>query len=509
VINIKPTVPYHPESMTVLVLDDQDPIRKAIRRILVAMGFGNVLECTDGSEAIKLLGKNQIDLVVADIYMRKISGFQVLKRIRAQNFGADIPVIIVTGEGSKEDIVKAADLGADDYILKPFHVSDIEKKVTSVLTKYHSPPPLLKLLRQGDKLSVQGQLTDAIKLFEAAERLDPESARAKFSRAMVLEKMGQSEDALVLLKKCTSSHSSYYKSFAAIADISINKKNNRTAIDALKSELELNPKQPARQTLLADLLIASGDCLGAIHHFRESLKENPKGKDALIGMGNAYESSGNHEKAIYYYRRARRQHPTFTKALELMVQCFERQRAPSKAVTALLDEVHQNQGRADARIILANLYVKMKELTNGLKILDEGIAREPQTVEFLTCKGRILLNANDTANACDTYKKAIALEPTDKNYVLYGIALMHNHQHKEAYHSLFAALHNTQDKQKILTLIADLMKRMGSPAQALTLLNIAKNTPGGISKRILDDDIKASWPEFMAHRTATTNKKTG
>jgi predicted Zn-dependent protease len=198
-----------------------------------------------------------------------------------------------------------------------------------------------------------------------------------------------------------------------------------------------------------------------------------------------------------------------TKALELMVQSFERQNAPRKAVVALLDEVHQNQGRSDARIILANLYVKLKEVSNALKILDEGITREPQTVEYQICKGRILLNSNDTANACDAYKKAIALEPTDKNYVLYGIALMHNHQHKESYQSLFAALHNTQDKQKILTLIADLMKRMGSPAQAVTLLNLAKNTAGGISKRILDDDIKAVWPEFMARRAPAAIKKTG
>ena len=504
----KPTLPYNPQTMTVLVIDDQDPIRKAIRRILIGMGFGTVLECSDGSEVTKIMSKNQVDLVVADIYMRKISGFQVLKRLRAQNFGGDVPVIIVTGEGSKEDIVKAADLGADEYILKPFHVNDIEKKITAVLSKYHSPPPLLKLLRQGDKLSVQGQLADAMKLFEAAERLDPQSARAQFSRGMVLEKMGQSADALAVFKKCTDTHSSYYKSFGAIADILINLNNTRGAITALKSELELNPKQPARQTLLAGLLKDAGDCLGAINHFRESLKENPKGKEALLGMGAAYESSGNTEKAIYYYRRARRQHPTLTKALELIVQAFERQNAPQKAVTALLDEVHQSQGRSDARIILAKLYVKLEDITSGLKILDEGVARDPQNVDLLKAKGRILLNNNDAANACDAYKRVVALEASDKHFVLYGMALMHNRQYKESYQALFSALHNTQDKQKILTLVAEVLKRMGSPAQAATILHLAKNTPGEISKKIIEDDIKVLMPEIAAHRTTAATKKT-
>jgi DNA-binding response OmpR family regulator len=502
----KPTMPFNPQSMTVMVIDDQDPIRKAIRRILIGMGFVNVIECFDGSDAAKAFAKNPVDLIITDIYMRKVSGFQILKKIRTQNFGADIPVIVVTGEGSKEDIVKAADLGADDYILKPFQVSDIEKKVIAVLTKYHSPSPMLKLLRQGDKLFLQNQFEDALKLFEAAERLDAQSPRAKFSYALALDKLGQTGEALKILIESSNANPTFYKNFAAIADIHLALHQNHLAIDALKSELELNPKQPHRQVLLAELLLAVGDSLGAMNHFREALKESPKNKDALIGMGRACENTDNDDKAIYYYKRARRQHPTVQKPLEMIVHLYERQNNPKGAINALIDEIRLNQGRPDARIMLANLYIKHEQIAEGLKVLDDGLSRDPQNINLLKAKGRIFLNSNDTANACQIYKRVVSLDPVDKHYMLYGLALMHDKQYPEAYQSLFSALHSTSERQKVLTLIAEVLKRMGSPAQAAMILHLAKNAAGSIPAATLADDIKAMMPEILKRRSVALVK---
>jgi two-component system chemotaxis response regulator CheY len=504
----KPALPFNPQAMTILVIDDQDPIRKAIRRILLGLGFGTVLEAFDGSDALKVLGKGPIDVVITDIYMRQLSGFEVLKKIRQQNFGADLPVIVVTGEGSKEDIVKAADLGADEYILKPFHIGDIEKKVLSVLTKYHSPSPLLKILRQGDKLFIQEHYTDALKQFEAAERMDPDSSRAKLCRALSLDKLGQRSEALKILRESSESNPTYYKNFAATADIYLDMSQTHPAIEALKNELELNPKQTLRQILLADLLLDAGDAIGAINHFREALKESPKNKDALLGMGRAYETMGNEEKAIYYYKRTRRQHPSLTKPLELIVRIYERQNNHRNAITTLIDEVRQNPGRADARILLANLYVKYDQLAEALKILDEGLQREPQNIQIMKAKGRILTNANDTANAVQIYQRVVGLEPTDKHYTLYGMALLHDRQYTDAYQAFFTALQETDDRQKMLTLIAEVLKRMGSPLQAATILQLAQKTPGNIPIASLADDVKALLPEVLRKRSIMLIKKT-
>lgn len=489
----QPKLPYEPASMTVIVIDDQDPIRKAIHRLLTSMGFGKVLEYFDGSDALKAIAKEQlvVDLVITDLYMRKTSGFQVLKKIRSQTYGADIPVIIVTGEGSKEDIVKAADLGADDYLLKPFQISDVEKKIGVVLNKYHSPPPLLKLIRQGERSMIEGQFQDALKLFEAAARLDPTSARAIYCKALALDKMGHAADALTLLKGSAEANSTYYRNFTAMADIYLKTGQKHHAIEALRSELELNPKQPQRQCLVADMLHNEGDYLGAIEHYRIALKENAKLKDALVGMGRALDANDNQEKAIYYYRRARRHHPDFTRALDLIVRSFEMRGETKKAIPILIDEIQQAPHRVDARLIVSQLLLKFEEIEKALKIIDDGLIREPQSIPLLKGKARVLLGANDPANAAAIYQRVIALEPTSQHFTLLGMALMHDRQYKPALQAFQTALKESSDLQRVYTLIADVYKRSGNILQAITMLSLAKKTKGGtIAPEVLENDIR-------------------
>lgn len=502
----QPKLPYDPASMTVVVIDDQDPIRKAIRRLLTGIGFGNVLEYFDGSDALKAIAKEKIavDLIITDLYMRKVTGFQVLKKIRSQTYGADVPIIVVTGEGSKEDIVKAADLGADDYLLKPFQISDIEKKVTSVLTKFHSPPPLLKLIRQGERLMIEGHQEDALKLFEAATRLDPASARAQHCKALALDKMGHSADALKILKESTEANSTFYRNYTAMADIYLKTGQRQQAIESMKSELELNPKQPHRQCILAEMLHTEGDYLGALEHFREALKENSKMKEALLGMGRACDANDNQEKAIYYYRRARRHHPDLTRALDLIIKSFEMRKEPRKALPILMDDIHQSPGRSDARLLASQLLLKFEEIEKALKVLDDGLIRDPQNIPLLKGKARVLLGSNDPANAAGLYQRIVAIEPSPAHFTLLGLALMHDRQYGPALQALQTALKDAPDRQRVLSLIADVYKRSGNILQALTILTLAKKTPGAIPPETIAADIKILTQSVKERRSTQT-----
>jgi len=454
------------------------------------MGFKNVIEFFDGSEALKEIAKGAtpVDLIITDIYMRKVSGFQVLKKVRSQVIAHDIPIIIVTGEGSKEDIVKASDLGADDYVIKPFQLSDIERKVTSVLTKFHSPSPLLKLIRQGERLMTEEHFADALKLFEAAERLDSASARAQNCKALALERMGHVSDALRVLQESIANNSTYYKSFAAIADIHMKNGQKNLAISAMKSELELNPKQARRQILLANILMEEGDFLGALEHFREAAKENPKSKEALLGLGRAADANSDQEKAVYYYKRARRQHPDLTMALELIVESFERSGKLKYAVPVILEDIQLTPGKPDGRIILAGIYSKLAEVDKAFKVLDEGLVRDGSSVPLLTAKVRVLLSTNDAINAVLLCKKIIGIEPNSVNYTLLGLAQVQEGNFKDASVSFITALRDASDKAKVCSALADVCKRLGNVTQGLFLLRLALATAGGSTKENLQKE---------------------
>lgn len=504
-------LPYDPATMTVIVIDDQDPIRKAIRRLLTSLGFGKVLEFFDGSDALKAIAKEKltVDLIITDLYMRKVSGFQVLKKVRSQTYGSDVPIFVVTGEGSKEDIVKAADLGADDYLLKPFQISDIEKKVTSVLTKFHSPPPLLKLIRQGERLMIKGQYQDALKLFEAATRLDPVSARAQHCKALALDKMGHSADALKILRDSADANSTFYRNYTTMADIYLKTGQRQQAMDAMKNELELNPKQPHRQCALAEMLHTDGDYLGAIDHFRAALKENSKLKEALLGMGRACDANDNQDKAIYYYRRARRHHPDLTRALDLIVKSFDMRKEPRKALPILMDDIHQFPARSDARLLASQLLLKFEEIEKALKVLDDGLIRDPQSIPLLKGKARVLLGSNDPANAVVLYQRVVTLEPSPANFTLLGLALMHDRQYGPSLQALQTALKDTLDRQRVFLLIADVYKRSGNILQAITILTLAKKTSGGnIPAETINADIQLLMQNVKERRNLQARPKT-
>jgi DNA-binding response OmpR family regulator len=493
--NASQQAPYNPSSMTAIVIDDQDPIRKAIRRVLSGMGFTTILEFFDGHEALKHIHKNKliVDLIVTDLYMRRTDGFQVLKKIRSKDFASDIPVIVVTGEGSKEDIIQAVDAGADDYVLKPFQISDLEKKINQVLTNYHSPPPLVKMIRQGERLLVAGDFQDALKVFEAAQRLDPTSVKAQYLKALTLDEMGHPGEALAILKESISNNSTFYKNFTAMANIYLKLDQKAHAIDAMKSELELNPKQAGRQILLAQMLLEQGDSLGAIDHYREALKENAKLKEALMGIGKAYEASDNQEKALYYYKRARRNHPNLTQALELIVKCYEAKGDVKRAIPSLLEEISAAPNRPDARVLVAQLYAKSAEFDKALKVLDDGLTREANSVLLLKAKAKVLMGNNDPSNACVIYQKVVSLEPTSQNYALYGYALMHDRQLPKAIEALQAALTEATDRQRIFLMLAEAYKRSANPLQAAHMMVVASNCPGKAPR----DQLKADFKVMM------------
>ena len=121
----------------VLLVDDSSTMRKIISRSLRQAGldFGEILEAGDGLEALAVLEKESVDIVLSDINMPNMNGFQLLAEIKGDDKLKHLPVLMVTAEARKEDIVAAAQGGAAGYIVKPFTKATLEEKVTLILKK--------------------------------------------------------------------------------------------------------------------------------------------------------------------------------------------------------------------------------------------------------------------------------------------------------------------------------------------------------------------------------------
>ena len=116
---------------TVLVADDEAPMRKYVASNLKVRGYDVVL-ATDGLEALKLAAEHTLDLVLLDIGMPGPDGTQVLQALRQES---QIPVIMVSARGREQDKVRALDLGADDYVTKPFGIDELLARVRATLRR--------------------------------------------------------------------------------------------------------------------------------------------------------------------------------------------------------------------------------------------------------------------------------------------------------------------------------------------------------------------------------------
>jgi two-component system sensor histidine kinase ChiS len=115
-------------TVTILIIDDELHIRRLIAQMLELAGY-RVLEAASGPEALSLLEEERPDVITCDIFMPGMSGFEVLEALKSQPSTAEIPVIMLTALGQEKDTARAMELGAADYVTKPFGTTKLAETI--------------------------------------------------------------------------------------------------------------------------------------------------------------------------------------------------------------------------------------------------------------------------------------------------------------------------------------------------------------------------------------------
>jgi len=124
--------------MKVLVVDDFATMRKIVRNILKQIGFENIIEAEDGSVALRMIKNEPVGLVVTDWNMPNMSGLILLQEIRQNPDTAKLPVLMVTAEGLKENVMEAVKAGVNNYVVKPFTAEVLQEKIENIFKKQAS-----------------------------------------------------------------------------------------------------------------------------------------------------------------------------------------------------------------------------------------------------------------------------------------------------------------------------------------------------------------------------------
>ena len=120
-------------SIRILIVDDFATMRRILKNILKQLGFKNILEADDGTTALEVLEKQEIDLIISDWNMPKMTGLELLKSVRVSEKYKRAPFLMVTAEAQKQNVIEAVQAGVSNYVVKPFTAEAISDKLEKIL----------------------------------------------------------------------------------------------------------------------------------------------------------------------------------------------------------------------------------------------------------------------------------------------------------------------------------------------------------------------------------------
>jgi len=124
--------------MKILIVDDFSTMRRIIKNLLRDLGFNNTQEADDGSTALPMLKSGKFDFLVTDWNMPGMTGIELLKNVRSDPELAHLPVLMVTAEQKREQIVEAAQAGVNGYIVKPFTATTLKEKIDKIFERVNA-----------------------------------------------------------------------------------------------------------------------------------------------------------------------------------------------------------------------------------------------------------------------------------------------------------------------------------------------------------------------------------
>lgn len=121
--------------MKILIVDDFSTMRRIIKNLLRDLGFNNTVEADDGSTALPILQSGGIDFLVTDWNMPVMSGLELLQNVRSDPSLAKMPILMVTAEAKREQIILAAQAGVNGYVVKPFTAAVLKEKIEKIFDR--------------------------------------------------------------------------------------------------------------------------------------------------------------------------------------------------------------------------------------------------------------------------------------------------------------------------------------------------------------------------------------
>ncbi len=321
--------------MTVLIVDDIITMCKSIHRMMKTIGYGDqFFYAYNGREALRIMRKEPIELVLMDYNMPEMQGGEALSIIREDRILRDIPVIMITAQAYADYVAEAAESYVDALILKPLTIKLLENKVADAVAKANDPPPIVAHLKRARDFEDEGELDMAIQEALLAMELDPDSSRAIRELGHFHLKKDDLKEAEKWLLQAARMNEMDVIAFHNLGELYLKQDKIDEAHHYFEKAMEISPRHLDRginfgKTLIQRKMVpraikvftqafklskdplvlkeevADFCCENEAHNYAASLFEDlisklPQRPDLLFKLGKTWESVGDVKKALPY-----------------------------------------------------------------------------------------------------------------------------------------------------------------------------------------------------------------
>ena len=326
--------------MTVLIVDDAITMCKSINSLMKGLGYGKeFFYANNGKDALKILRKEPVDLIMLDYHMPGMSGAEVLSEIRGDRDLRDLPVIMITGEVYRDYVAEAAESEIDAYILKPLNIKVLDQKVSFIIEKANNPPPMIYHLKKALIFEEEGDIAAALNEAGLAMDASPNSSRPVRDLGYYYFKNDMFREAEKwLLKAAKMNHMDVF-AFHYLGELYLKINDIEKAHRYFEKAMEISPRHltrgisfgktlvhrkmiPKAVQVFKDVMKISGRSVDlteeiadfckdkdgvseyAVKLLETTIRENPKRTDLFFKLGQALETSGDIKEAIIYLIKA-------------------------------------------------------------------------------------------------------------------------------------------------------------------------------------------------------------
>jgi len=298
------------EDLVFLLVDDNPTMFKMMVPMLQGLGYKNFVLANDGLDAWRKIkqAEQQIHIVISDLVMPKVSGLELLDKIRSSDQFWDMPFVMVTGDDQQNSLMSSVEVDVNSYIIKPFTPEKLENEITQVLKEKFNPSKFMQLLQQGRELLViESDMKAALQCFEGAKGLKPLEPEPYFFSGIVYSRQEKYNAAKRELNKCIELREGHVKAYDLLALVYHREKLYSQEKKILETVTELSPDNPERNINLGRACVKLGDDASAKKYLKKAARFAKKHSTAtferifriyLQGNNLADEAEGVYRKYI-------------------------------------------------------------------------------------------------------------------------------------------------------------------------------------------------------------------